>query len=747
MSWIEFKNYQEKAIVKLKKEVNELLDSEGNKICIFKAPTGSGKTLMMAEFLRRLIDSRVDGKKFSFIWLAVNKLHDQSRQNLKKYYDQQGVGLKCSNFDDLEDRRISENEILFFNWASINKKDNIYIRENERDNNLSSVVTRTKQAGSTIILIIDESHHTADSDKSKALIDEIGPKVTVEVSATPQLKGSFHGVEVELREVREEGVIKDKIAINPGFESFVIDRGMSDVSADELVIKVAIEKRDDLLAAYRDESSDVNPLILVQIPDAKQGIDDKKDALIGLLGKYGITTNNGRLAIYLSDKDNKINLDNIEKNTNEVEVMIFKQAIALGWDCPRAQILVLFRQWSKENITFSIQTVGRIMRMPELHHYKNPDLNIGYVYTSLSDISIAEDIAKDYITVYESLRNEAVYKSIDLTSYHSKRFREETRLSPEFTKHFLDACHELDLEHKILLKPKALSTSIMTDGIILNSDEGQKEIEKRGTVSIIKTSVELQQLFDLFARENTYPFAPELRSISRIKESIYKYFRVVFQMDVDDWDKIQLIVLAPENRQFFIDSINKAKESYQATIGKGKAELVQNDESWNVPRRLNFNSKFVKKNYSRSIMQPYFARTSVRDSLSRFEEDSEVEVAFIKLLEDSDKVLWWFKNGTKDGSFFAVPYTENDVLKPFYVDFIVQFKDGRIGLFDTKSGMTAQLASDKAEGLARYILDQNKFGKNLFGGIVIQKDGSWRLSDKTKYEYTDDISDWSYLSF
>jgi hypothetical protein len=51
------------------------------------------------------------------------------------------------------------------------------------------------------------------------------------------------------------------------------------------------------------------------------------------------------------------------------------------------------------------------------------------------------------------------------------------------------------------------------------------------------------------------------------------------------------------------------------------------------------------------------------------------------------------------------------------------------------------------EGLARYILDQNKFGKNLFGGIVIQKDGSWRLSDKTKYEYTDDISDWSYLSF
>jgi hypothetical protein len=42
---------------------------------------------MMAEFLKRLIDSRIDGKKFSFIWIAVNKLHDQSRNSLKKYYD------------------------------------------------------------------------------------------------------------------------------------------------------------------------------------------------------------------------------------------------------------------------------------------------------------------------------------------------------------------------------------------------------------------------------------------------------------------------------------------------------------------------------------------------------------------------------------------------------------------------------------------------------------------------------------
>ena len=69
--WIEFKNYQEKAIVKLRQEVNDLLDVEGNKICIFKSPTGSGKTLMMAEFLKRLIDSSATRPVINFVIEAM----------------------------------------------------------------------------------------------------------------------------------------------------------------------------------------------------------------------------------------------------------------------------------------------------------------------------------------------------------------------------------------------------------------------------------------------------------------------------------------------------------------------------------------------------------------------------------------------------------------------------------------------------------------------------------------------------
>ena len=739
--WIEFKNYQEKAIVKLKQEVNDLLDAEENKICIFKSPTGSGKTLMMAEFLKRLIDSRIDGKKFSFIWIAVNKLHDQSRNSLKKYYDPLGIGLKCSYFEDLDDRKIGENEILFLNWASINKKGNIYVRENERDNNLSNIVARTKDEGRIIILVIDESHRNAETDKSKELIEDIGPKITIEVSATPQLKGVFRGVEVELKDVKDEGMIKKEIVINPGFENFKLDRKLTDKTADEIVVEAGLKKRAELAKLYEAEGANVNPLMLIQIPDARKGLIDKKDSVVQLLGKYGITTENGRLAIYLSDKDSKINLENIEKNENEVEVMIFKQAIAVGWDCPRAAILVLFREW--KSMIFSIQTIGRIMRMPEHFHYKNYGLNLGYVYTSLSDIGIAEDIAKEYITVFEGKRRED-YENIDLTSYHSKRFREETRLSSDFVPIFFRAADELKLKDKISLKHSIVDTKLIASGKIYDVDKQTKSIEKKGTLDIPKNEVELQIAFDYFARENLAPFHPELRSIKRINDSIYKYFGA--SRDEDRWPEIQAIVLAEENRQAVIDVINRAKELYQEVVGRGKHEVVQNDEPWNVPRIINYNLNFVEKDYKRSIVQPYFAKTKGTDNLSLFEEDSDIEVAFIEYLEKAKQVKWWFKNGKQDGSYFAVSYVENGQEKPFYIDFIVMLNDGRLGLFDTKGGIFAKTAKERAEGLAEYITAENENGKKLFGGIVLKDKNSWRYNDSKKYSYDpNDLKDWKFL--
>ena len=83
---IALRRYQEKAIRELREKANELLDLQDSKTIVFKAPTGSGKTLMMAEFLKTLVENRIDTKTFSFIWTAPRQLHTQSKEKLTRYY-------------------------------------------------------------------------------------------------------------------------------------------------------------------------------------------------------------------------------------------------------------------------------------------------------------------------------------------------------------------------------------------------------------------------------------------------------------------------------------------------------------------------------------------------------------------------------------------------------------------------------------------------------------------------------------
>ena len=720
-------DYQDIKAEELKNKVNELLDFDENKICVFKAPTGSGKTVMVAEMLRRLVTQRNDDKKLSFIWISVRQLHEQSKDKLDKFFEDSRV-IKCSNFEDLDDKRIGENEILFFNWESINKKDNVYIRENEQDNNLSTVVANTKEDGREIVLIIDESHHTAKSEKSKEIIEEISPKVTIEVSATPHLVG--HLVEVDFNRVISEGMIKKEVSINPE-----IDKEKIKKSADELVIECALKKRDELLKAYKKEGSNINPLILIQLPDKKAGVMDRKDDIEQTLrDKFKITEENGKLARWLSE-DKTPNLTNIEKNNSDVEVLIFKQAISLGWDCPRAHILVLFREW--QSMIFSIQTVGRIMRMPELRHYDNDVLNRGYVYTNLSNIEIAEDIAKDYLTIYESKRNDKIYKSLALNSVYLKRQREKTRLSGEFSKIFIDVAKKEKMNETINKKPSNLINEIMVDGKIVRLDEAQV-IKSDKEIKVKITPKELQYRFELFIRTLCTPFAPA-DSSGRIRTALYKAFEKY--LDIDDWDEVQKLVLSKENYQKITDLVNKAKEEYTIKVVQELSE--QREEVpviWDVPESIEYNSRYAEVSYKKSIMIPAYAK-----------EGSKPEKEFIDILEEKDnKVVWWFKNGESEIKWFAVKYAdENGVERAFYVDFVVYRKDGSVGLFDTKSGRTAEDAKQKAEALANYIEKENKRGKKLWGGIAVSKDGSWRYNDSKKYEFNEANlgKEWKFLSF
>lgn len=142
---IELRDYQKQAVENLKLKVQNVLKNSENEIVIFQAPTGSGKTVMVSEMLKQLIKDQKDDIKYSFVWISVRMLHEQSKEKLEKYYEDDRT-IQCSYFEEIEDRKIEENEILFINWHSINKKDiNIYVRENEQDNNLNTIIQNTKE--------------------------------------------------------------------------------------------------------------------------------------------------------------------------------------------------------------------------------------------------------------------------------------------------------------------------------------------------------------------------------------------------------------------------------------------------------------------------------------------------------------------------------------------------------------------------------------------------------------------------
>jgi type III restriction enzyme len=301
------------------------------------------------------------------------------------------------------------------------------------------------------------------------------------------------------------------------------------------------------------------------------------------------------------------------------------------------------------------------------------------------------------------------------------------------------------LKSKLDTKVVSITDSIPLDGKIHLERVGvvSDVVDVYNNLSLAKNLKELEDAFKYFISETIHSAGlfPESRSVGRVCKALYEYFVQDIGLDfVDKQREINAIVLLLSNRQAIIDSINASIMEYQKTHPKGKNEL-EFDEKWNIPetREYNAHHKEQKPQLKFSVLQPYYETTLQNKQF-------ETEQQFIKYLEDSNKVNWWFKNGEGHGSFFAVPYTDNDGEdKPFYVDFIVKMEDGRIGLFDTKKGITAEIAGPKSNGLQKYIREQNKEGKGLFGGIVEPKAGSFWFFNKEEYYFDKELTAWELL--
>ena len=389
--------YQQKAVTELVDKTIRLLNLGGqrNKL-VFEATTGAGKTVMACQMLAGLMDELHDRgdsryQEVAFIWFAPRKLHIQSYEKLKGAFEETRT-LRPIMFDELDQNEgIRPGEILFVNWESVNKENNVMVREGDSSLSLYEITDRTKEEfGLPIVAIIDEEHMfwSKTADKSAAVLDRINPAVEIRISATPKTANPKEKVTVYRQDVIAAEMIKKEVVLNPEIELNFSD----ELELNANLIKAALDKRNQIAEAYKAVGSNVNPLLLIQLPnDTKESMTTEDTAIADQVKKYlevmcGITTDNHRLAVWLAGE--KENLIDLEKPDNLTEVLLFKEAIALGWDCPRAAVLLIFRKLQSDQ--FTIQTVGRIMRMPEQKHYQKEILNSGYVFT---------DIAKDKIQI------------------------------------------------------------------------------------------------------------------------------------------------------------------------------------------------------------------------------------------------------------------------------------------------------------------------------------------------------------
>ncbi|MCL5037442.1 MAG: DEAD/DEAH box helicase family protein, partial [Chloroflexi bacterium] len=642
------------------------IEDEDSKLIVFQAPTGAGKTIMLAEALSRIVKKLGGQKELCFIWISVNALHEQSKEKLEQHFENERL-IDCISINEIQNNIIEQNQIIFINWDSLNKEGiSLFMSENEKDWNLSKVVGNTKDEGRDIVLIIDESHRTAKTSKSQEIVNMIGPKLTIEVSATPK-EGvtNDHKITVKLSEVVAEGMIKEGIQINPG---------LGRVQTNEDIVREALKKRKELKRFYEESGTDINPLLLIQIPRKKKSdIREPEDKIFEILNKDNITLENGNLALLLAEKDKKINSDYLKNNDSSVDVLVFKEAIAQGWDCPRASILLLQREWNAENYVFNIQTLGRIMRMPEQKHYENyPVLNIGYVYTASDNFEIVEDLAKDYVSKDQMFLDNTIYKDIYLPSKHIRRKRELFRLSGEFKDCLFQAGNELKFTKKRVNVGKVIfKKDIGFDGQVTELDKKQAvDFKKKG--AIVRDREEVCAEYTAFIKSLAHPFTGGGRPTEIIKSSLRSFFKKTF--GIDNEDEIAAIVLNQINKSEFIELIETAKGKYKSLPEKAD-EVIQN-ENWQVPEEIRIFENFDEiKTIKKSVLKPYFVK---RDKNGK-QQWSKPEKSFIDELEKTDNdVLWWFKNGVRESKYFGIAYKKNGnshgSYYGFYPDFIIKTK-------------------------------------------------------------------------
>lgn len=715
--------------------VNKLLDATSigsKKEVLLQAPTGSGKTIILLSYIEEYLK---ENNKMVFVWLTPGKgdLEEQSKKKMIKFLPHHNT----KNIQDVLLQGFEAKDTAFINWETITKKDNNALKEAERKN-LYERVREAHNNGYKFIIIVDEEHLNK-TVKAEAILQYMNPEYIVRVSATTKTNKEAEFIKIDELEVINAGLITRALYINEN-----VSNQTTLSNEHEYLLDLAINKRKAIKDEYIKLGVQVNPLIIIQVPNKS---DDLIKQIEKILEVRNYTYDRKNLAIWLSDR--KENIEDIENNESNQAVLIMKQAISTGWDCPRAKILVKLRDNMSED--FETQTIGRIRRMPQAHHYDNVLLDNCYLYTfdEKYETAVKQELGSNaYDTKVIFLKNE--YKNFTL-----KKITFDNAFDGFDERQTFNILHEYYIEkYKLTSNKKNNKTILEANGYVfkdtidnyivqdkivrINSDELQNanRIKVSSTVSTNKNGFELRHSINVISSKIGMRYDRTRLMLERM------FFKgKLFTKKFVDLSLIEFYAFVINNEDILKHDFQEAVSQKSRQIKMKLDELKIMD--WKAPEMdyIKYDPKMKDTTiYEKSIYMNY-PNSTIK---------SKSERMFEFFCEHNKNIKWFYKNGESSSDYFSIVYVDAVNHKwHFYPDFIVCDKDNKIWIIETKGGENADGESknidikveNKFEALKEYA---NKYNVNW--GFVRDYDKNESLY-LCNTEYTEDMENenWKLL--
>jgi type III restriction enzyme len=355
---------------------------------LIEAPTGSGKTLVAGHIAERVASAFHQAPVVWFWFAPFAGVVGQTQKVISLEFP--GLRLRSLTTDRLPGGS-QAGDVYVETWASVSTADEAKrkaTRSTESLLGMSEFIADLRQRGFLIGTVVDEAHHTfrGENQAINFYRQVLKPELTVLTTATPD-DGDLRDftATMGIRELRKITVSRQS-AVDAGLIKrevkaalYKVDRGLEGlVDFKRTALRQAVQAHRLLKEHMAAVGARMAPLLLVQVDSEDEGDVPRATRWLKELG-FREEGEEGLYRVHTAEQPDK-DLDTIAAD-DRIEVLVFKMAVATGFDAPRAAVLVSFR--TVRDPDFGVQLVGRILRIDRRLQViaDIPDsLNTGYVF-------------------------------------------------------------------------------------------------------------------------------------------------------------------------------------------------------------------------------------------------------------------------------------------------------------------------------------------------------------------------------